>query len=174
MSFNLYQEKIYQGGDGFKVAKNVFIPANERIQPSFDGTGSSAVWVETRPTHDVQMFLSNTGSFDFGVYQIPVASGAWYLQGIESYKFGNGAADAAIEVGVSGSAGLTPCYALNLSGTTDGQWLQPSLYSGSINAVAQTNKGDSFYITQAAPSGSCGAVVTLRFGLASIEPLLNP
>ena len=170
----LYQEKVYQGGDGWKVAKNTYLPANQKYQPSFDGTGSAAIWAESRPTHDVQVFLSNTGTFAISEYAVPVSDGLWSLQGVEAYKYGNGASDATISIGVSGSAGVTNIYSLNLSGAIDGQWLQPTFDTASIGTLAQTNKGDIFYVSQAAPSGSCGAVVTLRFGLASAYVALNP
>ena len=165
MSQTYSQASVFAKGSDVKVAKNVFIPADDRTAPLFDGTASAAITVQSRPVHQVSLHLSNSGTFDTGFHDVNIGGGSYYLQSAELFKYGAGAADAEVIVGLSSSVGAVSLVSFNLSGTTNGQWVAPSIDTGSWGTVAYGAKGDKFIVVQQAPSGSAGAFINLTFGL---------
>ena len=166
MSQTYSQASVFSKGSDVKVAKNVLIPADQSTAPIFDSTASSAITIQSRPVHQVSLHLNNTGSFDSSQYYIDVGGGSFYLQAVELFKYGAGAADAQVFVALINETGPAILATFELSGTTNGQWVAPSINTGSWGSPVFGAKGDRFVVSQAAPSGSAGAFVNLTFGLA--------
>lgn len=166
MSQTYTQASVFTKGSDAKIAKNVFIPADAQTAVILNGTASFSTEIKTRPVHQVSLHLNNTGSFDGNAYFIPIGGGSYYLQSVELFKYGAGADDATVTVSIfDKDLNQTQLASFNLSGTTNGQWVAPSIDTGSWGTLASGPKGDVFVVDQLAPSGSAGAFVNLTFGL---------